>query len=71
MDPHSAHSEIAKKQQLYREALARNGFSFGAREIPIARLIAIAPTAAEAKATNDSSRVIRVADHAADLANLD
>jgi alkanesulfonate monooxygenase SsuD/methylene tetrahydromethanopterin reductase-like flavin-dependent oxidoreductase (luciferase family) len=49
MDPHSAHADIAKKQRQYREALGRNGFEFGAREIPIARLLAIAPTAEEAR----------------------
>lgn len=49
MDPHASHAEIARKQTLYRELLAENGYSFGGREIPIARLLAIAPTAAEAR----------------------
>ena len=54
MDPHSAHAEIATKQTLYRDTLANNGFEVTGRQTPIARLMAIAPTAELARkvATN-------------------
>ena len=44
MDPHAAHSEIAGKQQLYRKLLAENGHVATGREIPVARLLAVAET---------------------------
>jgi alkanesulfonate monooxygenase SsuD/methylene tetrahydromethanopterin reductase-like flavin-dependent oxidoreductase (luciferase family) len=50
MDPHASHAEIAQKRKLYEETLAANGHSMTGREIPVARLIAIAPTEAEAEA---------------------
>ncbi|MGH2632127.1 MAG: LLM class flavin-dependent oxidoreductase [Tepidiformaceae bacterium] len=49
MDPHSSHAEIAKKQALYRQTLREHGFVTTGRQTPIARLMAIAPTAAEAR----------------------
>lgn len=49
MDPHASHAEIAGKQRLYRETLTANGHSLDGRQTPIARLIAVAPTAAEAE----------------------
>jgi alkanesulfonate monooxygenase SsuD/methylene tetrahydromethanopterin reductase-like flavin-dependent oxidoreductase (luciferase family) len=49
MDPHSAHVEIARKRELYRERLEANGHSFEGREIPMARLLAVAPDAEQAK----------------------
>jgi alkanesulfonate monooxygenase SsuD/methylene tetrahydromethanopterin reductase-like flavin-dependent oxidoreductase (luciferase family) len=49
MDPHSSHADIAKKHAAYRQALVDHGFEFGQREIPIARLLAIAPTAEQAR----------------------
>lgn len=49
MDPHSAHAEIARKRALYRETLEANGHSIEGREIPVARLLAVARTAAEAE----------------------
>lgn len=49
MDPHASHAEIAEKQRLYRETLTANGHSLAGRQTPIARLIAVAPTAAEAE----------------------
>jgi alkanesulfonate monooxygenase SsuD/methylene tetrahydromethanopterin reductase-like flavin-dependent oxidoreductase (luciferase family) len=44
MDPHAAHVEIARKRRLYRERLAAHGHSDAGREIPIARLLAVAPS---------------------------
>ena len=49
MDPHSSHADIATKQALYRQTLASRGFEAAGRQTPIARLMAIAPTAAEAR----------------------
>ncbi len=50
MDPHSAHSEIARKLGHYRSGLARAGHDLGPRDIPTARLVALAETDAEAAA---------------------
>ncbi len=48
MDPHSAHTEIGEKIALYRRVLAENGHTVES-DIPIARLMAIAATDAEAE----------------------
>ena len=50
MDPHSAHVEIARKRELYRSGLEAAGHDFAGREIPMARLLAVARTAEEAEA---------------------
>jgi alkanesulfonate monooxygenase SsuD/methylene tetrahydromethanopterin reductase-like flavin-dependent oxidoreductase (luciferase family) len=49
MDPHSTHVDIGRKFDGYRKALAANGHTAEGRTTPIARLIAIAPTDAEAR----------------------
>ena len=49
MDPHSAHVEIARKRELYREKLEEAGLSMKGREIPMARLLAIGETRSEAE----------------------
>ena len=49
LDPHSAHRDIAAKRERYREALEKHGHSIEGREIPMARLLAIGETAAEAE----------------------
>ena len=49
MDPHSSHSEIGTKLSAYRSALESSGHDFEGRTIPIARLIAVAPTDEEAR----------------------
>jgi alkanesulfonate monooxygenase SsuD/methylene tetrahydromethanopterin reductase-like flavin-dependent oxidoreductase (luciferase family) len=49
MDPHSPHGEIARKREVYRMALEAAGHSFEGRELPMARLLAIAETAEEAR----------------------
>jgi alkanesulfonate monooxygenase SsuD/methylene tetrahydromethanopterin reductase-like flavin-dependent oxidoreductase (luciferase family) len=51
MDPHSTHAEIARKRALYQETLAASGHRMAGREIPIARLLAIAKTTREAEDT--------------------
>jgi alkanesulfonate monooxygenase SsuD/methylene tetrahydromethanopterin reductase-like flavin-dependent oxidoreductase (luciferase family) len=48
MDPHSSHREIARKRRYYGKALAQSGFSEKGRDIPIARLLALAASAEEA-----------------------
>ena len=49
LDPHSAHTRIAEKRELYRGILESHGHSIDGREIPMARLIACAPTRDEAE----------------------
>jgi alkanesulfonate monooxygenase SsuD/methylene tetrahydromethanopterin reductase-like flavin-dependent oxidoreductase (luciferase family) len=49
MDPHSSHADIAAKYARYREGLAQHGHSAEGRDVPMARLIACAPTDAEAE----------------------
>lgn len=48
MDPHSPCREIARKRELYRERLEAHGHSIEGREIPMARLLAVAETESEA-----------------------
>jgi alkanesulfonate monooxygenase SsuD/methylene tetrahydromethanopterin reductase-like flavin-dependent oxidoreductase (luciferase family) len=48
MDPHSTHAELGEKRELYRRTLESSGHSIAGREIPMARLLAVAPTDAEA-----------------------
>ncbi|MPY92817.1 MAG: LLM class flavin-dependent oxidoreductase [Acidimicrobiia bacterium] len=49
MDPHASHSEIARKRALWQSTLEAAGFSSAGRDIPMARLVAVAPTTAEAE----------------------
>jgi alkanesulfonate monooxygenase SsuD/methylene tetrahydromethanopterin reductase-like flavin-dependent oxidoreductase (luciferase family) len=49
MDPHASHVEIGRKLAAYRTELAAGGYVAEGRTIPIARLVAIAPTDAEAR----------------------
>jgi len=48
MDPHSSGAEIGHKRQFYGEKLAAAGFSEAGRDIPVARLVALAQSAGEA-----------------------
>ncbi|NRA01651.1 MAG: LLM class flavin-dependent oxidoreductase [Myxococcales bacterium] len=50
MDPHATHAELARKREFYRESLEANGHSIAGRELPMARLFAVAETDAEAEA---------------------
>jgi len=50
MDPHSSTRELGEKRLAYRAELAKAGHSDQGRDIPMARLLALAPTAAEAEA---------------------
>ncbi|MBV8356722.1 MAG: LLM class flavin-dependent oxidoreductase [Deltaproteobacteria bacterium] len=46
--PHGTHVEVGRQWEHYRDWLSQNGYTIGGREIPIARLLAIARTDAEA-----------------------
>lgn len=48
LGPHASHQETGQQWEFYREQLRANGFSIEEREIPTARLLAIASTEAEA-----------------------
>jgi alkanesulfonate monooxygenase SsuD/methylene tetrahydromethanopterin reductase-like flavin-dependent oxidoreductase (luciferase family) len=48
MNPHSTHAELGEQRRLYQRRLEEHGHSLAGRDIPMARLIAIAPTDAEA-----------------------
>jgi len=50
MDPHSSAPEIGRKRRFYAERLAAAGFNEAGRDIPIARLVAIADNTSEAAA---------------------
>ncbi len=50
MDPHGSFADMAGKRRHYAERLAAAGFSEQGRDIPTARLMALAPTMAEAEA---------------------
>ncbi len=50
MDPHSSSREIGRKRRYYAEKLVAAGFSETGRDIPIARLVALAGSAGEAAA---------------------
>jgi alkanesulfonate monooxygenase SsuD/methylene tetrahydromethanopterin reductase-like flavin-dependent oxidoreductase (luciferase family) len=49
MDPHSSTQELGDKRRRYAEKLAEAGFSDKGRDIPMARLVALAPTTQEAE----------------------
>jgi alkanesulfonate monooxygenase SsuD/methylene tetrahydromethanopterin reductase-like flavin-dependent oxidoreductase (luciferase family) len=49
MDPHSSHADIGEKRRFYDETLAAAGHPVGGRDIPVARLLAVATTATEAE----------------------
>ena len=49
MDPHSSHDQIGEKRALYARTLAAHGHTTEGREIPIARMIALANTDREAE----------------------
>ena len=44
MDPHSSTTELGAKRRRYRDKLAEAGFSDAGRDIPMARLLALAST---------------------------
>jgi alkanesulfonate monooxygenase SsuD/methylene tetrahydromethanopterin reductase-like flavin-dependent oxidoreductase (luciferase family) len=54
LDPHSAHRDIGRKRGLYAERLEAAGFSLAGRDLPVARLLALGRTSAEAAAVAKS-----------------
>jgi alkanesulfonate monooxygenase SsuD/methylene tetrahydromethanopterin reductase-like flavin-dependent oxidoreductase (luciferase family) len=50
MDPHASFKELAGKRQRYATRMAEAGFSDQGRDIPMARLMALAGSASEAEA---------------------
>ena len=48
-DPHSSMTDIIAKRQVFEAALMDNGHKVGGRDIPVARLLAVAPTDEQAK----------------------
>ncbi|MGH7114424.1 MAG: LLM class flavin-dependent oxidoreductase [Stellaceae bacterium] len=59
MDPHSSGAEIGRKRRLYAERLAAAGFSETGRDIPVARLVALAGDArAAAQVARDGAQWI-------------
>ena len=51
MDPHSSHAEIGHKRRLYHDLIGDTDARHHGRDIPVARLLAVAPTSAEAEDT--------------------
>jgi alkanesulfonate monooxygenase SsuD/methylene tetrahydromethanopterin reductase-like flavin-dependent oxidoreductase (luciferase family) len=51
MDPHSSPKELGVKRRRYRDGLERAGFSEEGRDIPVARLLALADTPQKAAVT--------------------
>jgi alkanesulfonate monooxygenase SsuD/methylene tetrahydromethanopterin reductase-like flavin-dependent oxidoreductase (luciferase family) len=49
MDPHCTHAELGAKRQRYGARLAEAGFAADGRDIPMARLIAVADSAGRAE----------------------
>ncbi len=48
MDPHASARDIGRKRRYYAERLNAAGFSMDGRELPVARLVALADTTAKA-----------------------
>jgi alkanesulfonate monooxygenase SsuD/methylene tetrahydromethanopterin reductase-like flavin-dependent oxidoreductase (luciferase family) len=49
MDPHCSMKELGDKRRHYAKKLGESGYSEGGRDIPMARLLALAPTMSEAE----------------------
>lgn len=49
MDPHASHRDIGRKQRRYAERLAAAGEVIAGRDLPVARLVAVAETHAQAE----------------------
>jgi alkanesulfonate monooxygenase SsuD/methylene tetrahydromethanopterin reductase-like flavin-dependent oxidoreductase (luciferase family) len=48
LDPHASASDIGRKRRYYAERLEAAGFSLAGRDLPVARLVALADTTAKA-----------------------
>jgi alkanesulfonate monooxygenase SsuD/methylene tetrahydromethanopterin reductase-like flavin-dependent oxidoreductase (luciferase family) len=49
MDPHSAHHDLGRKRRYYAQRLEKAGFSIEGRDLPMARLVALGDSEAEAE----------------------
>ncbi|HEX3537011.1 MAG TPA: LLM class flavin-dependent oxidoreductase [Stellaceae bacterium] len=63
MDPHASHDEIGRKRRFYADRMGNAGFSLAGRDLPIARLVALADTAAKAEAVARSGAEWMVASY--------
>ena len=50
MDPHAGHHEIGRKRRLYADGLKAAGHPVAGRDLPVARLVALGDSAAQAEA---------------------
>ena len=64
MDPHASCDQIARKYELYRDELANHGYSIEGRQIPMARLLAVAESESEAREIARSGAAWTVAAYA-------
>lgn len=64
LDPHSTHRDIGRKREFYRTVLEENGHTVTGRQIPMARLVAVAETRAEAEETARRGARWTVSSHA-------
>jgi len=70
MDPHSSMEHIASKRQKYDSTLRENGFDPEGRDIPVARLLAIAPNDEQARRVAESGAQWTTASYARDPKKL-
>ena len=64
LDPHSPHPRIAEKRAFYHERLEQAGHSPEGRDLPMARLLAVAPTDAQAREVARAGAEWTVGSHA-------
>jgi alkanesulfonate monooxygenase SsuD/methylene tetrahydromethanopterin reductase-like flavin-dependent oxidoreductase (luciferase family) len=69
MDPHSSITDIHDKRQLYDAALIEHGFDATGRDIPVARLLAIAPTDEEARVVAEAGAAWTLGGYAKPIAS--
>ncbi len=70
MDPHSSMDDIATKRQMYDTTLSENDFDPHGRDIPVARLLAIAPSDAQARQIAESGAQWTTASYAKNSLSL-
>jgi alkanesulfonate monooxygenase SsuD/methylene tetrahydromethanopterin reductase-like flavin-dependent oxidoreductase (luciferase family) len=63
MDPHASHRDIGRKRRFYAERMRAAGFTLEGRDLPTARLVALADTAAKAEAVARSGAEWMVASY--------
>ena len=63
MDPHSSHDKIAEKREFYRQTLQEHGHTIAGRDLPMARLLAVAETRAQAEEIARQGAIWTVGSH--------